>query len=295
MRHRCAARAHTGLVASRSETLSESIGVRTLPTKIPTPPGVERVPLEAEPDEKPVVAAKGTREGIRLGSETDASEIGERVTLIAHDLKTPLSIIMLEAQLLGERLPLDQLPAIQHGLERISQNAAYIDRLIADLLDLASVDAGQLQLQLRIERVHLGFLLQETLERAVSSVDRSRVQLDLRQDCFVRADRNRLERVIANFISNALKYSASPVTVALDVAGKRARVSVVDQGRGLTPEQSATVFDRYRRANNTRGRDGYGLGLYISRKIIDAHAGEIGVSSAPGVGSQFFFELDVIE
>jgi signal transduction histidine kinase len=265
-----------------------------LPTKLPTPPEVERIPLETEP-ELPVISAKGTRESIQLPSEMEPTEISERVTLIAHDLKTPLSIIMLEAQLLGERLPLDQLPAIQHGLERIGQNAAYIDRLIADLLDLASVEAGQLQLQLRLERVHVGFLLQETLERAVSSLDRPRVQLELRQDCFVRADRNRLERVIANLISNALKYSASPVTIGLDVIGTRARVAVVDHGRGLTPEQAATVFDRYRRASNTRGRDGYGLGLYISRKIIDAHGGEIGVSSVPGAGSQFFFELDVIE
>ena len=131
-----------------------SYGVR-VPTKLPTPPEVARVPIDPESEELPVISAKGTREGVRLGSESDPAEISERVTLIAHDLKTPLSIIMLEAQLLGERLPLDQLPAIQHGLERIEQNAAYIDRLIADLLDLASVDAGQLQLQLRSSRVHL--------------------------------------------------------------------------------------------------------------------------------------------
>ncbi|MDQ3333770.1 MAG: HAMP domain-containing histidine kinase [Myxococcota bacterium] len=266
-----------------------------MPTKLPTPPEGARVTPAATPEDQPVVSAKGTRDGVRLGSETDPAEISERITLIAHDLKTPLSIIMLETELLGERLPLDQLPAVQHGLERITQNAAYIDRLVADLLDLASVDAGQLQLQLRIERVHLGVLLKETLDRAVSSVDRERVRLDIRYDCFVRADRNRLERVLANFISNALKYSGSPITIVLEIVGTRARVTVIDQGRGLTPDQAATVFDRYRRATNTRGRDGHGLGLYISRKIIDAHAGQIGVDSAPSVGSQFYFELDIIE
>jgi signal transduction histidine kinase len=253
---------------------------------------VPRIPLEAEPEEMPVISAKGTREGIRLTSESDPAEINERITLIAHDLKTPLSIIMLETQLLGERFPLDQHQAMKHGLERISRNAAYIDRLIADLLDLASVEVGLLQL--RIESVDLTHLLRETVERAVSSLDRSRVHLELRELCCVHADRNRLERVLANFISNALKYSATPITVALDRTDGRARVRVIDRGRGLTPEQAATVFDRFRRGSNTRGRDGYGLGLYISRKIIDAHFGRIGVTSAPGRGSEFFFELNTL-
>ena len=283
------------LIATRGEN-------RLLPTKIPTPPETPRVDVTSEPEELPVVSAKGTRESLpqiaipRTGTaDIEPTEIKERLTLIAHDLKTPLSIIMLESQLMGERLPLDQMPAVAHGLERIAQNAAYIDRLVADLLDLASVEAGQLQLQLRIERVELCALLEETLERAVSSVDRGRVHLEILNPCAVRADRNRLERVIANFISNALKYSASPITITLEHADGRARVTVMDLGRGLTPEQAATVFDRYRRAGNTRGRDGYGLGLYISRKIIDAHGGRIGVHSAAGIGSQFYFELDIIE
>jgi len=261
-------------------------------------PVVPTDPPEAHEEPVEPVIAKGTRDITdripRLGSEAEP-EINERITLIAHDLKTPLSIIMLEAQLLGERLPLDRLPTLERGLERIALNAAYIDRLIADLLDLASVEADQLDRQLRRERIDLAVLLRETMERAVSSADRSRVQLDLRHVARVRADRNRLERVISNFISNALKYSASPVTLTLEVNGHRARVSVTDRGRGLTAEQASGVFGRFQRAGNTRARDGYGLGLYISRKIIDAHAGQIGVVSAPGAGSQFFFELDTID
>jgi signal transduction histidine kinase len=265
-----------------------------LPTKIPTPPEFPIVGPEPAREENPTIAAKGTRRIAeqRLGSESDAAEINERVTLIAHDLKTPLSIIMLETQLLGERFPLEQLPAVQHSLERISLNAAYIDRLVADLLDLAHVEAGELQL--RVERIELCALVRETIDRAVSSVDRSRVHADLTQVCYVRADRNRLERVVANLIGNALKYSASPVTITLELTGSHARVTVIDQGRGLTPEQASTVFERFRR-HHTKGRDGYGLGLYISRKIIDAHGGEIGVVSTAGAGSQFFFELDTID
>lgn len=161
------------------------------------------------------------------------------------------------------------------------------------MLDLAYAEDGDLTL--RLERVDLAALLRQTMERAVSSVDRSRVELELRSAPVVRGDRNRLERVVANFISNALKYSTAPVTVVCETTAARARVTVIDRGRGLTTEQASTVFDRYRREANTRGRDGHGLGLYISRKIIDAHAGQIGVTSAPDAGCQFFFELDTIE
>ena len=235
----------------------------------------------------PVVTAKGTRD---VADRVPRDEVTERVTMIAHDLKTPLSIIMLETQILGERLPVE----MQHSISRITQNVAYIDRLIADMLDLASVDAGLLQQQLRLERVDLALLLTETIDRAVSTVDRERVKLELRHLCCVQGDRNRLERVIANFISNALKYSSAPVTIALDRSAARARVRVIDQGLGLTPAQSRTVFDRFRRERAARNRDGYGLGLYISRKIIDAHRGRIGVVSVVGQGSEFFFELDTI-
>jgi signal transduction histidine kinase len=243
----------------------------------------------AEPEEpaKPYLA-KGTRKDV-TPQVPRPNDVTERVALIAHDLKTPLSIIMLEAQLLEERLSAVQSAAIQRSLERIGQNAAYIDRLIADMIDLAAVEDDALQL--RLERVDLAGVLRRTLERAVSSMDRSRVQLELRCAPVVRGDDNRLERVVANFISNALKYSAQPVTVVCDVIAGRARVTVIDRGRGLTTEQTNTVFDR----RETTRRDGNGLGLYISRKIIDAHGGEIGVTTAPDAGCQFFFELATIE
>jgi len=235
----------------------------------------------------PVVSAKGTRNDLSNRRPPDAAE---RVTLIAHDLKTPLSIIMLEAELLGARLGEPQPLPVQRSIERIAQNAAYIDRLIADLLDLSAIDEGQLRLHL--EEVDLAALLRETYDRAVSTVDRNRVTLELRETAVVTGDRHRLERVIANFISNALKYSSEPVTVLLEVRATRARVTVIDRGRGLTPEQANAVFDRYRRA--TTERRGHGLGLHIARKIIDAHNGRIGVVSTPGQGSEFFFELDTI-
>lgn len=260
-----------------------------MPSRIPTPPAVARIPIEPAADESPHLA-EGTRDFAR--AITRVGTDSERVGLIVHDLKTPLSIIMLETQLLAERLA-GHGPMVQLGLQRIAQNAAYIDRLIADLLDLASAEADQLALQLHRERVDLAALVRQAVDRAVSSGERGRVQVAAPAPVHVHADRNRLERVISNLIGNALKYSRDEVTVTVAGRGRCARVTVIDRGPGLTTEQASTIFDRYQRA--TRGRGGHGLGLYISRMIIDAHAGLIGVTTTPGAGSQFFFELDAID
>lgn len=255
------------------------------------PPDVEAVE-DAAPVEAAPTLAKGTRDNLAERAREAQRNVDERTTLIAHDVRTPLSIIMLEAELLEQTPMIAELPAMRRSLERIVQNASYVDRLVGDILDLASVDAGTLQL--RLEEVDLGQLVSSTIERAVSTIDRDRVHVQLKEPAIVNADANRLERVLANFVSNALKYSTTPVTIVLDRVQQRARVSVADRGAGLTPEQSRNVFDRYRRLPGAERHDGHGLGLFISRRIVDAHRGRIGVVSSPGQGSRFFFELPIL-
>jgi signal transduction histidine kinase len=126
----------------------------------------------------------------------------------------------------------------------------------------------------------------------VSTNDRARVTLDVRDILFVEGDEIRLERVVTNLVNNALKYCPGTVTVRLDTRGGYACVSVIDSGPGLSAEQSRTVFDRYRRASTSQ--QGYGLGLHTSRRIVEAHRGRIGIASHPGRGSRFFFELPVL-
>lgn len=257
------------------------------PPPRPTPrPEEDRPELEPEAD---IVLAAGTRDN--LAEKARAARIASRavdddVAALAHDLKNPLTIIMLEASQIEQRLGTRTTPAIQRGLERIAQNAGYIDRLVSDLLDLTSDDAGKLEL--RLERLDLARLLYDAIGRAVSTVDRARVTLDVRDVLFVEADDVRLERVITNLVTNALKYCPGGVTVRLDARGAYACVSVIDAGPGLSAEESRTIFDRYRRAST---KQGYGLGLHTSRRIIEAHRGRIGIASQPGRGSRFFFEL----
>jgi signal transduction histidine kinase len=246
----------------------------------------------------PVLAA-GTRDSLvdkaREAARRAATVEDEDVASLAHDLKNPLTIIMLESLQIEQRLGLRITPAVQRGLERISQNAAYIDRLISDMLDMSQAEAGQLEL--RLERIDLSRLLRDAVGRAVPTQERNRVRLEVRDVLFVQGDEMRLERVVTNLVHNALKYGGDlgPVTVRLDARGAYACVSVIDSGPGLTAEESRMVFERYRRVKRaTVQQQGYGLGLYTSRRIIEAHKGRIGIASQPGRGSRFFFELPAI-
>jgi signal transduction histidine kinase len=252
--------------------------------------------VEVQQDPMPVLAA-GTRDSLADKAREALRRAGtvedEDVASLAHDLKNPLTIIMLEAMQIEQRLGVRVSPAVQRGLERIHQNAAYIDRLVSDMLDLASADAGRLEL--RLERIDLSRLLRDAVGRAVSTQDRNHVRLEVRDVLFVRGDEMRLERVVTNLVHNALKYGgeAGPVTVRLDARGAYACVSVIDMGPGLTADESRMIFDRYRRAKHASGQ-GHGLGLYTSRRIIEAHKGRIGIVSQPGRGARFFFELPAI-
>lgn len=245
-----------------------------------------------DPDDPPAVhLAKGTRRDVSeaAAKATAAHGIDDDIACVAHDVKTPLSIIMLEANVMEERLGRALTPQLRHGLERIMLNAAYIDRLISDLLDLGCHDAGRLEL--RQELVAMATLLDRALERAVSTVDRKRLRLETRHHANVLCDPMRIERVVSNLVANALKHGGSaPVTVKLEVVRRIARVSIIDAGPGMTAESAREMFDRYRHGAMSQG---YGLGLYISRHIIAAHGGKIGVASSPGHGSRFWFELPI--
>jgi signal transduction histidine kinase len=266
------------------------------------PPSTDHADLDVgdqfdEEQLTPVLAA-GTHDSLaveaREAQRRAATVEDEDVTSLAHDLKNPLTIIMLESTQIEQRLGLKITPAVQRGLERISQNAAYIDRLISDMLDMASADAGKLEL--RLERIDLSRLLRDAVGRAVPTQDRHRVRLEIRDVLFVKGDEMRLERVVTNLVHNALKYGGDfgTVTVRLDARGAYACVSVIDAGPGLSAEESRVVFERYRRGKRTTTQQGYGLGLYTSRRIIEAHKGRIGIASQPGRGSRFFFELPAV-
>lgn len=216
------------------------------------------------------------------------------VATLSHDLKNPLSMIALDLCMLQERLPAFASSELRRTLARIGQNVAFIDRLVHDLLDLSLIDAARLEIT--AVPLELSSLVEEVIERATSARDRTRVRVEVGEPVIVLGDGARLERVIANLLGNALKYSprGSQVVVRLAIAAQTVRVSVIDHGPGLDPAEASTVFEKFRRASSARGREGAGLGLFVSHQIVAAHGGRIGVDSVVGEGSCFYFELPML-
>jgi signal transduction histidine kinase len=210
---------------------------------------------------------------------------------IVHDLKSPLSTIALEVDLLEERnLDASRLD-ISQSIQRIRRNVHYLDRLIYDLLDACTLSGGQLQLNR--SRCELGGLLASVIERLVPTKDRHRVTLEAPEETVVVIDAIRIERVIANMLDNALKYTPSSggIIVRLTKEQYSAQISIADAGPGLSPAEIEIVFRPYRRAASAHARPGSGLGLYVSKQIVEAHGGLIGVESVRGMGARFFFAL----
>jgi signal transduction histidine kinase len=214
----------------------------------------------------------------------------EHVAQIVHDLKSPLATIALEADLLDCKIDAGDPTYVHKVIARITHNVGFLDRMVQDLLDLCSLDATELVLH--PTPTELGDLLERTIDRVVASRDRHRVFLEIEHSITLSIDELRIERVVANLVDNALKYtpSCSGVVVRLDRYAAHCCVSVIDAGPGMSLAEMAVVFDKYRRVGDATCH-GTGLGLYVSKRIIEAHGGKIGVQSVHGVGSRFFFEL----
>jgi signal transduction histidine kinase len=234
--------------------------------------------------------AAGTQE-IEKVPPTDAYDT--ELVDIVHDLKNPLATIALEMCLLAEKLGVSAPPDMHGSVHRIRLNISYLDRMVQDILDSAAID--DMRLALNRHPTELTELIAQTIERSVASRDLPRITVVARTPIMLDIDALRIERVLANLIHNALKYAPAPtpVTVSLDAGTNKVVISVSDRGPGLTKDEQRIVFDKYGRVPGPSSREGTGLGLYVARRIIDAHGGTIDVFSVPNVGSRFFFELPV--
>lgn len=210
----------------------------------------------------------------------------------AHDLKTPLTGIVTQAQVMQRRAERDpSAPADQVGFERLLVQSHRLKDLVLELLDVSRLEQGSLigkrevvDLTQMIERLML-----DERERW------KRVQFSAHGSVVARVDPPRMEQVINNLVENALKYSAltAPVHVTACCEDGEARVSIHDQGIGIPVEDQPLVFERFHRARNVDDRRfaGMGLGLYMTRGIIEQHGGRIWLESAVGHGSTFHFAV----
>jgi signal transduction histidine kinase len=164
--------------------------------------------------------------------------------------------------------------------------------LIDDLLDVARITAGKLTLNPEIQ--DLAEVVREACERYVVQAAAAGTVFELQASDAVplRFDRLRIEQVVINILANAMKYApGEPVTIAVKRTSAGATVSVKDGGPGIAKEHLHRIFDRFERGDTPRNIGGLGLGLYISRQIIEAHGGQLRVESEPGHGATFIFDL----
>jgi signal transduction histidine kinase len=213
------------------------------------------------------------------------------VAEIVHDLKSPLYAITMETVLLDDKMMRGDQRGGRRSLDRINSNVLYLDRLVHDLLDVCALATGNLELVR--ETTDLRAMLEEVLDRVVAERDRDRVLIDAQKPIYLSIDPLRIERVVANLVDNAIKYAPAPahIVVRLTSTQSGATISVIDAGPGMEAGDLSRLFEPYRRGRTSRGCTGSGLGLFVSKKIIELHGGTIGVESVVGLGTRFFFEL----
>jgi signal transduction histidine kinase/CheY-like chemotaxis protein len=212
---------------------------------------------------------------------------------MSHELRTPLNAVLGFAQLLEiEELTADQRESVSH----ILRGGRYLLNLINEVLDLARIEAGRLGLS--IEPVPI----REVMAAVVALIGPQAAEFGVRlyfpptaANDYARADRQRLQQVLLNLMSNAIKYNrrGGTVELGLEKAGGKLRVLVKDTGPGMSPQHIERLFQPFERLDAAKsGVEGTGLGLALSRTIVEAMGGEIFVESTPGVGSTFTVELD---
>jgi len=216
----------------------------------------------------------------------------EFLSIASHELRTPLTSLALQSESLRAKATRLELDDVAKKAEVIRRNVDRLARLVASLLDLSRINAGRLELDL--EPFDLAELAREVVGRFEDEARRAGCTLELVAPEPVSGswDRLRLDQVLTNLVSNAIKYGPNqPVEVRVEGHGDRAILTVRDHGIGISLPDQARIFERFERAVSERSYGGFGLGLWIVREIVESLGGTVRVESAPGEGATFTVEL----
>ncbi len=214
-------------------------------------------------------------------------------SIVAHDLRQPLQSVALSAQILEAEV---HDPALNKYVERIRTSAERLNRMVTDLMDLSSLDARRLELVRK--PVDVTALVRAAVERmALQAPDRP-FDVTVQDDApKADADADRIAQVMENLLTNAVKYGGSetPIVVGITYADHDIAVAVTNQGKPLAPEELPLLFERFHRTEGAKrgAAKGAGLGLYISRALVEAHGGHITAESTPAGKTTFRFTLPV--
>ncbi len=230
----------------------------------------------------------------------------EFLSTVSHDLRNPLSAIQSISEILAEEIenggnPEELLQRNRQAFGMINDSAKYMSEIISNLLDLSAIESGRVALQR--DELDLVELLRKVLPNYTSQAERKDIHIEATtpEHCVISADPSRIRQVMENLISNAIKYSPQGSEVLIGIYPESTRVkngvrfSVSDDGPGLSDEDKGKLFRKFQKlsATPTGGEKSTGLGLYITRSLVQMHDGQIWVESKQGNGATFNVELPV--
>jgi signal transduction histidine kinase len=213
------------------------------------------------------------------------------VSLVSHDLRTPLSAILLRASSIQRTMEKSGQTEYARATQPVIDSARRMAAMLDDLVESARLEGSSFEL--KKTRVDLSRLVRDVTARMGSPEMQARIGLDIDDEIHVMSDEHRIQSVLENLISNSIRYSkdGTPVTVTLRARGLEAVLSVADSGVGIAEADVPNLFQRFYRAKSSGHVHGLGLGLYISRLVVEAHQGRIWVESVEGKGSTFHVAL----
>jgi signal transduction histidine kinase len=211
---------------------------------------------------------------------------------VAHDLRNPLSALKMSANILATDRTLSP-DTVSNFASIINRQVHALDRMVGDLLDTSRIEAGHLEL--RITDVDLRNVARDAFDLFKLAAEEHQLAINLPDSpTMVRCDPVRIQQVLNNLISNAIKYSAPQTKIELKLLGDEQRVcvEVSDEGVGISPDELPYIFEPFRRTKTSKDEvPGVGLGLSVAQRIVRAHGGRISVESQVGKGSTFRVDL----
>ena len=234
-------------------------------------------------------------ESAKAAAEKANQAKSEFLSSMSHELRTPLNAVLGFAQLMASETP-PPTPAQKLSIDQILQAGWYLLRLINEILDLAMIESGKVSLSQ--ESISLSEVLQDCQAMIEPQAQKRGTRMmfpRFDRHFYVHGDRTRLKQVMINLLSNAIKYNRAGGTVIVQCGSSdegRVRVSVKDNGAGLTPEQLAQLFQPFNRlGQEASSEEGTGIGLVVTKQLVELMGGVIGVESSVGEGSVFWVEL----
>ncbi|WP_316810584.1 hybrid sensor histidine kinase/response regulator [Pedobacter heparinus] len=216
----------------------------------------------------------------------------EFISIASHELKTPLTSVKGYVQLLSRSIDKGDIPTVKKHLAKAQVQLEKLNELIADLLDISKIESGKL----KFNKKH--FVLDTLLDGVLEVIHQANPTFNIIRKGIasqeIYADEMRIEQVIVNFLTNAIKYSPGTNEIEINISTNddQLYIGVRDFGIGIAPEMQKNVFEKFYRVEETAIHfQGLGIGLYISAEIINRHGGTVGVKSELGKGSEFYFTL----